>query len=135
MSDRFSYPVFVEYTQRHIVWVEADSPQKAAERLGSWPYESTHDSETLFETGLSVHAPKDRWDWEDVYGDGDYSSPYTTEADAHVEEHQRVMYQRKRKAEVAACAAAGHPERRTYPSGTVRCEGCHEYLPQAEVTS
>lgn len=134
MAEYVSYPVFVEYSQRHIVWIEADSPEKAAERVASWPYESTNDDETLFESGLSVRAPKDRWDWKDVYSEGDYGSPYTTECDAHVEEHKRVLWLRQREAEKAACAAAGHPETESpLRDGRVFCKGCHEYLPAGTV--
>lgn len=128
MADYFSYPVVVEYTQRHIVWVESDSHERAVERLTSWPYESTHDDETLFESGLSVYAPKDPWDWKDVYGDFYCTAPYTTEADAHVQTHQQEMYRRQREADKAACVAAGHPEVERYASGRVYCTGCREYI-------
>lgn len=127
-----SYPVFVEYTQRHVVWVEADSPEQAAEQLARWPYDSTDDGETLFESMLSVSAPKRDWEWEDIYGNGDYSSPFTTEADAHVEAHRTEMRRRELEAQKAACVAAGHPDVETYEAtGRTWCKGCREYLTEA----
>ncbi len=128
MADRVSYPVFVEYTQRHIVWVEADSQERAVERLASWPYESTS-QDNLADSGVSVNAPRDRFDWEDVYGDN-YGNPYTTEADAHVETHRFEMFRRQREAEKKACTEAGHPvTRKPLSDGRRFCEGCSEYLP------
>lgn len=130
MSERVSYPVIVEYSQRHIVWIEASSPERAAERVASWPYDVTKDQDSLADSGVAVRAPKDRWDWEDVYGENYGSSPYTTEADAHVEAHEHELRRREERVARAACAASGHPETKPPLSdGRIWCVGCVEYLP------
>lgn len=133
MADGVSYPVFVEYTQTHIVWVEADSPERAAEHLASWPYDNTKDDETLFRSGLSVHAPKDHWDWEDAYEDGE---AYSADHDAHVEHHRFTLRIQKEAAERAACTEAGHPD--TDPpiwDGRIWCNRCKRYLEPARAVS
>jgi hypothetical protein len=135
MGDRVSYPVIVEYTQRHIIWVEADTHEGAVDQARYDTWDKTDDQETLFEAGCSVQAPKDAWDWQEVYSDH-YYEPYSTEANAHVEAHEAELRRRKLAAEKAACAAAGHPD--TEPplsDGRVWCKGCTQYLPSlAEVT-
>lgn len=125
-----SYPVIVEYTHRHIVWVDADNPKDAADRMQSEPYEKTDDHETLSSSWWEVREPKS-YDWADIYPvcpDG----PYTTEADAHVEWHRHAMRMRQREAEKAACAAAGHLEtEEPLSDGRIWCKGCREYLAEA----
>jgi hypothetical protein len=90
-DDRFNYPVIVEYTFRHVVWVEADDAQRAVDRLLDEPYEYTNDQETLCSSDWKVKAP-DQWDWDDVY-EGDYYGAYRgLECNAHVEERRRWMW-------------------------------------------
>lgn len=129
MADRFSYPVIVEYTHRHVVWVNADGPKDAADRLQSEPYERTSDNETLAESWWEVREPRP-YDWTDIYG---YcTGPYAVEADAHVEWHRIEMRRQQLEAERVACRAAGHPETEGRLSdGRVWCKGCREYLAEA----
>jgi hypothetical protein len=121
-----SYPVIVEYTHQHIVWVEAESPEQAVAYLEDAPHEETSDQKTLQSFGYTVKQPE-RWDWSDVY---DYSDgPYSTLADAHVQVHEAEMRRQKLEAERAACTAAGHPN--TEPpiwDGRIWCKGCTTYL-------
>lgn len=122
-----SYPVIVEYTFKHVVWVEAGSPAKAAKYVQEVPYEHTSDQTTLCSAWWEVSEPKD-WDWRGAvydYSDG----PYTTLADAHVETHKAEMRRQKLAADRAACTAAGHPE--TQPpifDGRIWCKRCVTYL-------
>lgn len=65
------YPVIVETTERHLVWVEADSLKDAVESLSDDPewYEAVTPANRI-EGGYSyqMEAPEDHsWDWE-VYG-------------------------------------------------------------------
>lgn len=90
------YPVIVEYTMRHVVWVGASDQDAAAEAIRDEPYEYTDDQETLCDAGWQVQAPKDAWDWGTVT-DNSYSHAYQgTEANAHVEEHRRWRHVRDR---------------------------------------
>jgi hypothetical protein len=134
-SDDEQYPVIVEYTHRHVVWVTAEDQDAAVSSMQGEPYEKTSDHETLFDAHWSVKAPKGRYDWEDVM-EGDYYSPYQgTEADAHVEEHRRHLYEVERAAKVAACPKAGHPGLRTFSNGLMFCKTCG-WLPEpAEAVS
>ncbi|MEV7466212.1 hypothetical protein AB0O20_06805 [Streptomyces kronopolitis] len=64
------YPVIVETTQRHLVWVEADNLKEAVETLGGdpdWYEELTPQNQIDDGYDWSVEAPED-WDWGgDVY--------------------------------------------------------------------
>lgn len=85
-----NWPVIVEYTFRHVVWVESGSQQRAVERLSDQPYEFTDDQETLCESGWKVTAPNE-WDWDDVY-EGDYFGAYQgLECNAHVETRRQWL--------------------------------------------
>lgn len=120
-DDEDRYPVIVEYTYRHVVWVAAGSAEHAARAIESDAYEYTDDSKTLVEAGWSVNAPKP-WDRHTVYSDcGD--GEYTTQADAHVQAYRHEQWRVQRVAEVAACVAAGHPKTQTYSHGTF-CAVC-----------
>lgn len=125
-----SYPVIVEYTHRHIVWIEAHSPKDAAASLQNEPYEKTNDHDTLASSWWKVSEP-DRWDWDDIYptwNDG----PYRSNADAHVDAHRAELHRREREAQRAACTAAGHPNtREPLSGGRIWCGGCTQYLTPA----
>lgn len=124
-----SYPVIVEYTYRHVVWVEANSPAAAATYLQETPYESTDDQSTLVSSWWKVSEP-DRYDWDDLYGY--VEGTYQNEADAHVQVHQAEMRRQKLAADRAACTAAGHPN--TEPpiwDGRIWCKDCTTYLDPA----
>lgn len=131
VADR--YPVIVEYTYRHVIWVAGDDQANAVEQAQDAPYEQTNDQETLVEAGWSVKAPKDRWDWGDVM-EGSYSHPYPgTEADAHVQTHRAEVARVAREAKKAACCDAGHPGSRPLTSGPY-CDTCG-YLKTETVAS
>lgn len=53
MSDEMEWPVAVEYTTRHVVWTYGKTPEEAAKRLRSWPYEATY-TENAIEHGVLV---------------------------------------------------------------------------------
>src|SRR5690242_14451291 len=134
-SDEETYPVIVEYTYRHVVWVAAEDQQDAVRRMQDEPYEKTSDQETLVESGWSVQAPKDSFDWGDVMNGGYYHPYQGTEADAHVEEHRRYLANLEWEAKKAACVEAGHPGFETYSTGRRYCRNCG-YLPElAEAVS
>ena len=91
-----AYPVLVEYTHRHVVWVSAYDQEAAIQSMQSEPYEKTSDQETLFESGWTVTAPTSRWDWDSVY-EGGYFYPYQgLKCDAHVDEHSRHVREMQR---------------------------------------
>jgi hypothetical protein len=129
------YPVFVEYTHRHIVWVDADDPEQAARCVNAAPYEYTDNHETLYMTSVDVQPPKDKWDWQDVYDDS-WDGAYTTQADAHVQTHRAEMLRQKWEADKAACVTASHPNtERPLSDGRRYCRDCREYLPAEAVTA
>lgn len=129
-EERDLYPVIVEYTHRHVVWVPADSPDDALASMQSDGYELTNDRETLADAGWTVEAPKYDSDWSLVYSDGWGNGPYRLRYDAHVETHRLEMARQKREADKAACISAGHPNREEPLSDGRRwCDGCREYLP------
>jgi hypothetical protein len=99
MSAGLSYPVIVEYTERHIVWVEADSLDDAVAMLQDTPYEWTS-SKTAVDSDFTAAAP-DSYDYVEQ------------PASAHVEAYHRHQYDERRTAEKAACAAKGHPDAHT----------------------
>jgi hypothetical protein len=123
-----SYPVLIECTEHRVVWVEADSPEEAAEFV-------QNDSEYIstvqpYDADWTAKAPANRWDWEDLYG-------YTGGApnnDAHVQVHRVEMLRQERAAKRATCSAAGHPNIHTPMSdGRSWCPDCSAYLAPAEV--
>jgi hypothetical protein len=119
-----NWPILVTATQEHVLWIEAESHEKAFERARRDTWEKVSDSETLFDADMTVRIPAGEWDWQNVR-DGGWCQPYGgTTHDAHVEEHNRFLYQQKRDAEKAACAAEGHPTRKTLHSGRVECDVC-----------
>lgn len=114
------YPVIVEYTEVHVVWVEAPTPADAVEYLRDEPYELTS-------SATSVDG------YHEVRQPGRYEEGLTeVRCDAHVLAHQAHLYNVKREAEKAACAAAGHPnsELRPYAKETW-CPVCY-WLPTVE---
>lgn len=133
-TDTFRYPVIVEYTNRHVVWVDADNAELAAREVGWEPWKHTDDNETLFDSGNDVRAPQGWSDWADVYSGG-YPSPYDPDNDAHVQTHRTEMYRQQREVLKAACAEAGHPHRNPHvrSDGTQRCQDCDEYVPANQV--
>ncbi len=85
--ERRSWPVLVTYTHKHVLWVEAETHDKAVEAASYEPYEKTDDQETLFDIGYQVERPSE-WDWDDVY-EGNYCMPYQgLECNAHVETYR-----------------------------------------------
>lgn len=82
------YPVIVEYTMRHVVWVEAASSADAAEEISDTAYEWTDDATTLMSATWKTSEP-DSWDWDDIEYGGD-SYPGTL-ADAHVQRHREHL--------------------------------------------
>lgn len=128
-DDDLRFPVLVEYTQRHVIWVTADDQDQAVSNAHHNIYDRTDDGETLVEFACSIAAPKHSWDWEDVYSDH-YGESYDATQDAHVQAHDSEMRRQKWAAERQACAEAGHPDRREPLSdGRVWCPGCSQYLP------
>lgn len=129
-----AYPVIIEVTTQHVVWIAAESAGQALDYAKSTPfYELIDDSKTAATYWDSVHAP-DGYDWETVYpqwgSDGSYLG---RNADAHVETHKHHLSTQKLAAERAACAEAGHPDTETPISDGRRwCKGCRTYLPAVE---
>lgn len=67
-----SWPVVVETVQRHVVWVEADSPAEAARHITDDPTDYLkYDPENALGGDWSVREP-DRWEVRDIYADGWY---------------------------------------------------------------
>ncbi|WP_431895816.1 hypothetical protein [Micromonospora haikouensis] len=96
-EEQDAYPVIVEYTHRHVIWVTADDQAEAVRAVEPAPYELTKDDETLFDAGWKVTAPTDRWDWEDVY-EGGYSFPYgDQDCNAHVTTHREHLRKQDRE--------------------------------------
>jgi len=128
--DGVQRPVIIEVTTRHVVWLDADTPDDALRNAKQYPfYEITSDGETDVTTYWDVRLP-DRYDWEEVY-ERSYCGGYPgRECDAHVEEYRRQKWIAKRAAEKAACTAAGHPSiEKPLSDGRRWCPGCSEYLP------
>lgn len=128
MQDK--YPVIVEYTHRHVVWVEADDQTEAVAYWQDEPYRVTDDAETLFDASYSVGAP-DEWDWDSVYDGGhSYAGRYF---DAHVQEYHSEMY-RRMGAEVDREDAA--EDAGTLPLGDRRtCRPCRCWTSPEHVAS
>lgn len=119
MAAEQSYPVIVTYTETHVVWVQADSPEHAVAMLQDEPYEYTSHATSV--DGDSKVAAPDEWD------------SYLVEqpADAHVAAYHQHLYDLKRAVDKAACAEAGHPGART-ERDRVWCDVCWTLpLPEA----
>lgn len=88
VADDLHYPVIVEVTLTHVVWVDgARDPVEAAKMVNDCSYEYLDDQETLAEIAEYVHVPS-RWDWEQVYAQWDRAMPYQPmQCDAHVKTH------------------------------------------------
>lgn len=117
-----SYPVFVEYTERHLIWVEASSAETAERWVTQTPWEFTSNSQS-FDGWSAVSTPKDAMDWDDVYG-------YTggaEEPDMHVQLHRAELNRRKYAAQKVACHEARHPDA-VVGIGSIWCPGCTDYL-------
>ncbi len=82
------FPVIVEVTLTHVVWVDgADNHADAVKMVNDYSYEYLDDQETLADMAECVRAPN-KWDWEDVYNQWDRSMPYQPlQCDAHVKTH------------------------------------------------
>lgn len=126
------YPVIIEVTTQHVVWVDADSQQDAVKHANDYPfYELISDNETAATFWHSVAAPA-QYDWDTVYprwgSDGSYIG---RDANAHVEWHRHHLQMQEWAAEKAACTEAGHPDMEEEPLSDGRrwCKGCREYLP------
>lgn len=81
------YPVLVTYTDVHVVWVEADSPDDAVESIRDEPYEYTS-SATSVDGWSDVKAP-DKWD----------SHLLGLYCDAHVQAYRSHQWELARAAE------------------------------------
>lgn len=125
MSAELSYPVFVEHTERWLVWVEADSAEQAADYVNHNQelYEYVSDADRL-DGDMTATAPKRDWEWQDVYGWE--AKPH----DAHVRAHRAELDRRERVAQQKACIAEEHPDReKPLLDGRQWCKRCHVYLP------
>ncbi|MEU0659564.1 hypothetical protein [Streptomyces lavendulocolor] len=63
------YPVIVETTERHLVWLEADDPKDALRRLegdGSWYEYLSNDTRLDDYYGISMALPES-YEWSHVY--------------------------------------------------------------------
>lgn len=130
------YPVIVEVTNQHVVWVEAEDTKEALRRVqqrGDW-YDLLDDQETLVTTWPEFRAPCSdkhspnlaQLDWELVY-EGDWYGAYQgLKCDAHVASHEHAQRMAVRAEELAACKAAGHInlEVRDYSKDRAFCPTC-----------
>lgn len=85
-DDRRCFPVLVDETIQHVIWVEADDHEQAVERA-RWDTWEKLSNETRSCSWMDIKAPKSDWDWDRVYedsGDG-YQG---LECNAHVEERR-----------------------------------------------
>jgi hypothetical protein len=121
MSEQ-SYPVIVTYTEVHVVWVEADSPEDAVAMLQDEPHEYTSSSTSV--DGDSKVAAPDEWD----------SHLVEQYAEAHVRAYYQHLYDQKRAGEKAECAAKGHPGAKT-ERDRIWCPVCWTLPLPAAVTS
>jgi len=84
-DDYREWPVLVTFTEEHVIWVQAESAQEALDYACRDTHERLDRVSTCFSAGMSVAAPKSRWDWEAVY-EGDYLGSYQgLNYDAHVQ--------------------------------------------------
>lgn len=123
MSEQ-SYPVIVEYTERHLVWVAADGPDTAERWVRETPWEFTRNGQS-FDGWASVSAPKDEYDWDAIYNGWDGAAE---EPDHHVHVHRAEQFRRELAAKQAACHEARHPDVTVCGTGSIWCRGCTEYL-------
>lgn len=104
------YPVLVTLTDVHVLWVEADSPDKAVGYVrDDCPLDVSHrHNPTRVWCDWQAEAPADPYDWglvTEVGGHGYEGTPY----DAHVLTHRAYLAGLEQAARRAACTAAGHP--------------------------
>lgn len=131
--NRQSYPVFVEQSVVHMIWVDADSPEHAAKQVNEYPgdYNRKLQSCDPVDGWLTARAPTEEigpYDWDAVYG-------YTggaDEHDHHVTLHRIHLAEQKR----AAHAELGHPgvtDREL--DGKRWCPECSWWVEAAEAVS
>jgi hypothetical protein len=104
MTDRQKYPVFVEETVVHLIWVEGRDAQDAARQVTEYPYDYDRKKTDPCDGWLIGRAPSEdtgAYDWDAVYG----WTGAADEQDMHVTWHRIHLDQQKR----AAHAALGHP--------------------------
>lgn len=118
-----SYPVFVEETFVRLVWVEASDAEHARRRAQETPSEYTSKIE-IWDSWAAVSSPKSEQDWDNVYG----WAGAAEEQDNHVQLHRAMLWRRELEAKQAACHEARHPDTDVYPSGSIWCRGCTDYL-------
>jgi hypothetical protein len=106
------FPVYVTYTTRHLVWVDAANQAEAVDALQSEPYEYTNSSNVI--DGYS-----------DVEAPTKYDNPHERQ-DAHVQtwkEHLRRLYRDHGEA-----MAEEENRRGTRPVNRTTCVFCRMWL-------
>jgi hypothetical protein len=127
VDKRQSYPVFVETTTVHMIWVEGDSAKDAASKFSEDPgrYDYGRGGGDPVDGWITGVAPTGtgRYGWHAVYGyDG-----AADDHDAHVATHRWVQLQQRR----ADCAEVGHPQLEDRGHGVRWCPACTDYIKTA----
>lgn len=122
MSDR-QYPVIVNDTREHVIWIEADSPEDAVTRAARDTYYRIDDEQTLASRVVQVTAPA-KFDWPLVTDDS-YMGYEGTRYDEHVQIHEHLLWKQERAALQAVCSAEGHANNRhRWANGRIECRLC-----------
>lgn len=88
---RRSWPVLVDETIQHVIWVEADDHDAAVERA-RWDTWEKLSNETRNCSWMNIEAPKSQWDWERVYEES-YDGYQGLECNAHVETRRWWLFE------------------------------------------
>lgn len=82
-DDRYSWPVLVEETIQHVIWVEAETHEAALDRARYDTWEKLS-NETRNCSWMNLEMPKDAYDWDRVYEES-FDGYQGVECNAHVE--------------------------------------------------
>jgi len=108
-----SWPIRVTFTEEHVIWVAAETPQEALDYACRDTHERLDRGSTCVSADLSVAAPVSRWDWEMVYEESGHSYG-GLRYDAHVQARDEWL----RSIEQARLEATmHHEEREQVPAG------------------
>jgi hypothetical protein len=72
-DDYREWPILVTEEVHHVIWVEAETAERALSYAQSDTRERINSATTCVSAWMDVAAPKTRWEWEEVYEDSCHS--------------------------------------------------------------